>query len=350
MDFNFINNRKIRLGFIGCGRVFESHINAINQNSEDIELISVCDINPGLLKEISDKYKVKTYTNLKEMVDENKLDIVAIATPNGAHYKDAMFLIQNNIHVIVEKPMAINVTEGQNLLNESLRHKVFLFIVHQNRFNPTVQFLHKAISECRFGKIYMVISNIFWRREQNYYDKKNSSWHGTKNMDGGAFFTQASHYIDLMHWIVDQDVKSVYGNIKTLERSIETEDTGSAIIEWGNGTIGSVNLTILSYPENLEGSITVLGRDGTVRIGGIALNEIITWKFSDTRDYDKIVTESNYNTESVYGSGHIPYYKNVINTLMGKEKPLVDAKEGINSLKIINAIYESSLKQSVINF
>lgn len=345
---NNINNRKLTFGFIGCGRVSKSHFIAIQENAMDLEMKVVCDVNTECANMVAQKFNAQPVYSIADLCKFKDLDFVTIATPNGVHAKNALELIQNGFNVVIEKPMALSVKDGIEMVEAAKKNNVKIFIIQQNRYNNTVQLLHKAIREKRFGKIYMVIVNVLWHRDQEYYDN-SAPWHGTKNIDGGAFFTQASHYVDLMQWIVNDQVSSVYANLKTLARQIETEDTGSAIISWQSGTIGSINVTVLANKDNFEGSITVLGEHGTVRIDGIALNKISTWQFDDEKPEDKNILSANYSPDSVYGSGHILYYKNVINTIRGLEEPLVDGNEGLASLRILSDIYESAeLKKPIV--
>jgi UDP-N-acetyl-2-amino-2-deoxyglucuronate dehydrogenase len=196
----------------------------------------------------------------------------------------------------------------------------------------------------------MINSNVYWTRPQSYFDKEGD-WHGTKKIDGGAFYTQASHYIDLMQLIAAKPIKSVLANLKRLKRHIETEDTGIAQFEWENGIIGSANLTVLTYPKNLEGSITIIGENGTVKIGGVALNHIECWQFADQKCQQLWQpTNSNYSTESVYGFGHKSYYQNVVETLKGNAKAEVSGEEGLKSLQILDAIYQSNENKKTIYF
>jgi UDP-N-acetyl-2-amino-2-deoxyglucuronate dehydrogenase len=217
--------------------------------------------------------------------------------------------------------------------------KVRLFVVKQNRCNATLQLLKRAMTEKRFGRIHMVHINVFWTRPQSYYDQGNG-WRGTWEFDGGAFMNQASHYIDLLDWLIGP-VASVQAMVSTT-RDIEVEDTGVMNVRWRNGALGSVAVTMLTYPKNLEGSITILGEYGTVRIGGVAVNEIQHWEFAEPRDYDELVRSASYETTSVYGFGHPLYYKNVVDVLRGEAEPETDGREGLKSLEILIAAYLSA--------
>jgi UDP-N-acetyl-2-amino-2-deoxyglucuronate dehydrogenase len=334
-------DRKIRLGFVGCGRISQQHFNALEQHREHIEVVAVCDLIKDRGTKAATVFGTKSYTDLSTMLASEILDVVTIATPNGLHPKQVMQVADHGVHVITEKPMAIHWEDGLKMQQHCRDHKIQLFVIHQNRFNDTILALHKAKQANRFGKIYMITSNVFWTRPQDYYDK-DGTWHGTKDMDGGAYLTQASHYVDLMQWIAGGKPTSVYANLKTLARNIETEDTGVATFEWDNGIIGAMNVTMLTYPKNLEGSVTVLGEKGTVRIGGVAMNTIEHWQFADTQPEDSNILSANYETASVYGFGHVRYYENIIQVFRGKATPLIDGEEGLKSLRLLTSIYTSN--------
>jgi UDP-N-acetyl-2-amino-2-deoxyglucuronate dehydrogenase len=213
-------------------------------------------------------------------------------------------------------------------------------VVKQNRLNTTMQLLKAAIDKGRFGKIYMVQSNVYWTRPQSYYDM--SPWRGTWALDGGAFLNQASHYVDALTWLMG-DVESVMAEMRTLERKIEAEDTGTALINFKNGGVGTMSVTMLTYPKNFEGSITVLGAKGTVKIGGVAINKIEKWDFEDYDDSDRMINSVNYEPVNVYGYGHIPYYENVLKRMSGdSDAPFTDGRSGRKSLELVLAMYESS--------
>jgi UDP-N-acetyl-2-amino-2-deoxyglucuronate dehydrogenase len=216
---------------------------------------------------------------------------------------------------------------------------VRLLVVKQNRRNATLQLLKRAIEQARFGKIYSVAVNVFWTRPQEYYD--SAKWRGTWEFDGGALMNQASHYIDLLDWLIGP-VESVMAYTGTLARDIEVEDSGVVALRWRSGAMGTVNVTMLTYPKNMEGSITILGEKGTARIGGVAVNEIQTWEFADAYPEDAEISSASYPASSVYGFGHPLYYDNVINTLRGEDEPETDGREGLKTLELLIAMYLSS--------
>jgi UDP-N-acetyl-2-amino-2-deoxyglucuronate dehydrogenase len=209
-----------------------------------------------------------------------------------------------------------------------------------------LQLLKRAIEQGRFGKIYSVAVNVFWNRPQAYYD--SAKWRGTWEFDGGALMNQASHYIDLLDWLIGP-VESVMAYTATLARDIEVEDGGVVALRWRCGAMGTVNVTMLTYPKNLEGSITILGEKGTARIGGVAVNEMQTWEFDDVRPEDAEIAKASYLTTSIYGFGHSLYYDNVINTLRGEAEPETDGHEGLKTLELLIAMYRSSRDGKRVN-
>jgi UDP-N-acetyl-2-amino-2-deoxyglucuronate dehydrogenase len=242
--------------------------------------------------------------------------------------------------VVTEKPMATRWRDGKAMVEACDRAGVQLFVVKQNRLNPTVQLVKRAIAKARFGRIHMVTCNVFWSRPQEYYD--GAKWRGTWEFDGGAFMNQASHYVDLLDWLIGP-VAWVYAETATLARRIEVEDTGVATLRYRSGALGSINVTMLTYPRNYEGSLTVLGERGTVRLGGVALNRIEHWEFAEPDPEDDARwKDASYQTSSVYGFGHQLYYENVIRTLCGEAEANTDGREGLRSLELLIAIYSSA--------
>ncbi len=337
--FKEIKNRKIRIAIVGCGRISKNHFQSIEKHQENIELIAVCDIDNKVLSEHKEKYKVPGYQRMEDMLEKEELDIVAICTPSGLHPQQTVTVAKCGVHVMTEKPMATRWQDGLKMVKECDNAGVRLFVVKQNRRNSTLQLLKRAIQEKRFGRIHMVNLNIFWTRPQEYYD--SAKWRGTWELDGGAFMNQASHYVDLIDWLIGP-VDSLQAMTGTLGRDIEVEDTGVLNIKWRSGALGSMSVTMLTYPKNYEGSITIIGEKGTVRVGGVAVNDIQHWKFDEQRDYDLKIKDVNYETTSVYGFGHPLYYKNVIDVLRGEAEPETDGREGLKSLEILIAAYLSA--------
>ncbi|KTC95696.1 Gfo/Idh/MocA family protein [Legionella erythra] len=341
-----ITDRKINIALVGCGRISRNHLQSIAEHRDRLNLTAVCDIDSEALQKATNEYGVEGYRSLEELLQHTNADIVSLCTPSGLHPSQAIQIARSGRHVLTEKPMATRWQDGLRMVNACDEAGVRLFVVKQNRRNATLQLLKKAIEQGRFGKIYLANINVFWTRPQDYYDQ--ASWRGTWEFDGGAFMNQASHYIDLIHWLLGP-VQSVQAMMGTLARDIETEDTGVMNIRWRSGAMGSVSVTMLTYPRNLEGSITVLGEKGTVRIGGVAVNEIQQWEFADRQPEDEQIMAASYQTTSVYGFGHPLYYDNVINTLQGKEEPETDGREGLTSLELLIAAYRSARDGSTVN-
>lgn len=337
--YQSIIGRKIRIAVVGCGRIAKNHFGSIAKYQDDLELVTVCDIDQGVLEAHAKEYGVNGYRSLEAMLKEEKLDLVVLCTPSGLHSAQAELVAKAGVHVMTEKPMATRWGDGVRMVKACDEAGVRMFVVKQNRRNATLQMLKNAVEKKRFGKIYMVNVNVFWTRPQEYYDA--AKWRGTWEFDGGAFMNQASHYVDLLDWLIGP-VESVQAYTSTLARNIEVEDTGVMSIKWRSGALGSMNVTMLTYPRNLEGSITIIGEKGTVRIGGVAVNEIQHWEFADTDPEDEKIKNANYETTSVYGFGHPLYYKNVIDVMRGQAVAETDGREGLKSLELLIATYLSA--------
>ncbi|MFZ5945169.1 MAG: Gfo/Idh/MocA family protein [Bacillota bacterium] len=335
----------LKIGIIGCGRIAKNHFEALSKLG-NVEVVACCDIIGERAEKAAATYGVPFWTkNYEEMLQKKDINLISICTPSGLHPEHGIMAANYGKHVLSEKPIGVRLSDADELIKACDKNGVRLFVVMQNRLNPSIQLIKKAIDSGRFGQIFMIIANVFWTRPQEYYDM--ADWRGTWEFDGGAFCNQASHYVDLVQWF-GGPVQSVMAQTDTLARNIEAEDTGAAIIKFRKGCVATINVTMLTYPKNLEGSITIIGEKGTVRVGGIAVNEIIHWNFSDYQDDDRIVKAANTFPESVYGFGHSAYYKNVIESLKNGENPLIDGRGGRKSLEIIEAIYKSNKERKTI--
>lgn len=334
-----ITGRTIRFALVGCGRIAQNHFAAIQTHASRCELVDVCDIDPVALAAAVEKTGARGHNSLSGLLEHTTADCVILTTPSGLHPAQAIEVAAAGRHVITEKPMATRWKEGCAMVEACDKAGVRLFVVKQNRRNATLQLLKRAVEQKRFGQIYSVAINVFWTRPQAYYD--SAKWRGTWEFDGGAFMNQASHYIDLLDWLIGP-VESVMAYTGTLVRDIEVEDSGVAAIRWRSGAMGTLNVTMLTYPQNLEGSITILGEKGTVRVGGVAVNEIQHWEFADQRPEDATIRQASYATTSVYGFGHPLYYDNVIQTLRGEAEPETDGREGLKSLELLIGLYLSA--------
>ena len=341
-----ITDRRVRFALAGCGRISANHMDAVQKHADRAELVAVCDTDPVALDAAVRKTGARAFSSLTSMLAAKSADCVVLCTPSGLHSLQAVQAAQAGMDVMTEKPMATRWSDGLAMVRACDAAGARLFVVKQNRRNATLQLLRRAADSGRFGRIYMVNVNVFWSRPQSYYD--SAAWRGTWEFDGGAFMNQASHYVDLLDWIIGP-VKSVMAYTGTLARNIEVEDTGVAALEWRNGAMGSINVTMLAYPKNFEGSITILGETGSVRIGGVAVNEIQHWEFAEPDAMDAEVKDASYRTTSVYGYGHPLYYDTVIRALRGEAEPETDGREGLKSLELLIAMYISARDGKRVN-
>jgi len=332
------SERNFRIALAGCGRISKNHFDAIDR-VDGLELVAVCDVDPARAEQAATENHVACFTSYEKMLKEAKADVITIAKPAGLHADQGVAAAQAGKHVVMEKPMAISLTGADALVHACDKAGVQLFVVKQNRLNPPIQLLKHAVDKNRFGRVYLASCTVHWARPQEYYDQ--APWRGTWEFDGGAFMNQASHYVDLIQWLMGP-VESVMAKTATLARRIETEDTGVAILKFRNGALGSIEVTMLAYPRNLEGSITVLGEKGSVKIGGTAVNKVDYWQFAEYDDDDKLIEAVDTNPPNVYGLGHQGYYRNVLAVLRGEAKPDTDGRAGRKSLELILGIYESA--------
>ena len=330
----------IRCILVGCGRISERHLEAVSAHPE-LELAAVCDIVEERARTAGERHDVPWFTSYERMLGESAADVAILCTPSGLHPQHGILAAGHGLHVICEKPMATRLEEADALVRACDAAKVRLFVVKQNRLNPAIQLLKRAADRGRFGRIFLANTTVRWNRPQSYYDA--APWRGTWEFDGGAFMNQASHYVDMIQWLVGP-VASVSAKTATLARRIESEDTGIALLRFRSGALGTIEVTMLTWPRNLEGSITIIGEKGTVKVGGTALNRIETWEFSEYDDDDREAEALRLapNPLSVYGSGHNPYYSNVVRVLRDEDLAGTDGREGRKSLELILAIYESA--------
>jgi UDP-N-acetyl-2-amino-2-deoxyglucuronate dehydrogenase len=328
----------VRLALVGCGRIAGTHFTAIRE-VDGIELVAVCDAVEERARAAGAENDVPWFTSYPKMLADVACDAVAVCTPSGLHPQHGILAARAGKHVICEKPMAITLSAADELVHACDEQGVHLFVIKQNRLNPSIQLVRRAVDKGRFGRLYLANTTVRWTRPQEYYDQ--APWRGTWEFDGGAFMNQASHYVDLIQWLAGP-VESVIAKTATLARRIETEDTGIAVLKFRSGALGVIEVTMLTYPKNLEGSLTLLGEKGTVRIGGTAVNRIEHWSFADPDDDDALVAAASTNPSSEYGFGHAGYYRNVLAALHGEAAPETDGRAGRKSLELILGIYESA--------
>lgn len=329
---------ELRVALVGCGRISKNHFDALAA-VDGLRLTAVCDVDEARARAAGEAHGVPWFRSYEAMLRDAPCDIVTIATPSGLHPQQGVLAARAGKHVVTEKPMAISLDAADALVKACDDAGVHLFVVKQNRLNPPVQLLKRAIDRGRFGRIYLANCTVRWTRPQEYYDQ--APWRGTWEFDGGAFMNQASHYVDLIQWLVGP-VESVIAKTATLARRIETEDTGVAVLKFRSGALGTIEVTMLTYPRNIEGSITILGERGTVKIGGTAVNKVEHWMFAEYDDDDKTIEQANTNPPNVYGLGHEGYYRNVLKVLRGEASPDTDGRAGRKSLELILGIYESA--------
>ena len=330
--------KKLNFGIIGCGRIAYKHAEAIKKN-EKANLLYVCDIIEERAVDYKNKYGAERYfTDYHEMLEMPDLDVVNICTPSGMHAEMGIAAAKAGKHVIVEKPMALSSIDADALINACDENGVKLAVCFQNRFNPPVQKLRRALEEGRFGKLTHASAVVRWFRPQDYYDQ--APWRGTWAMDGGCLMNQSIHNIDLLQWMMGP-VESVFGYTANNFRKIEAEDVGVAVLKFKNGALGVIEASTTIYPENLEETLAIFGEKGTVMLGGIAVNKIETWKFADSQDENLEMEQQD--VPNVYGFGHDALIEDFIRAVIEDRRPYIDGREGIKSLRIVLGIYHSAV-------
>lgn len=331
----------VNFALLGCGRIARKHAEILSGGFlKDGNLVAVCDVKGDRAQAFGQKYSVPFFTDMHLMMETMKeIDVISVLTESGVHAANVLELVKYGKHFMVEKPMALRVRDADRMIESCDRAGVKLFVVKQNRYNLAVQRVRKALENGRFGKMVMGSVRVRWCRTQEYYDQ--DPWRGTWALDGGVFSNQASHHVDLLEWMLGEPV-SVFAKSRTALVNIETEDTGIAILKFENGALGLVEATTAARPKDLEGSLSLLGENGTVVIGGFAVNQIVTWDFKDILPGDEnVFSETAQNPPNVYGFGHISYLENVVDCIANGTRALVDGLEGRRSLELISAIYES---------
>ena len=330
----------IRFALVGCGRIAKRHSDLLgNKQIDGAKLVSVCDINYGRAKVIGDLYNVSTYSNMDKMMSSEQVDVVVVLTPSGLHAENVINLSKYGKHIIVEKPMALTLDDADSMISACDKNGCKLFIIKQNRFNLPVTKLREAIESNRFGKLVLGTVRVRWARHQHYYDQDD--WRGTWAMDGGVLTNQASHHVDMLEWMMG-DVESVFAKSTTALVNIEAEDTAVVALKFKSGALGIIEATTATRPRDLEGSISILGANGSAVIGGFSVNQMQSWAFEDEQDGDnKVLDDYSVNPPNVYGFGHQAYYEHVVDCILNKGKNLVDGFQGRKSIELISAIYES---------
>lgn len=335
----------MKYALIGCGRIAVNHVKAIVNNK--LDFLAACDIVPENIDALFDKTnyadrnKVARYVDYKEMIKEHpEIELIAIATPSGVHAEIALYCIDHGINLIIEKPMAMNMKDAEEIIRRAEEKGVKVSACHQNRFNIAVQKTKKALDEGRFGKLSHGSIHVRWNRDENYY--KQAPWRGTWADDGGCLMNQCIHGIDLLRWLMGGEVDTVYGQTRQQEHPyLEAEDVGMAVVTFKNGAIATIEGTTNVYPKNLEEALYLFGETGTVKIGGTSTNNIDVWNFADETEADQKNKGFQEATSNVYGNGHTSLYADVIDAIQNNRKPYVDAAAGRNAVEMILAIYKS---------
>lgn len=343
----------MKYALIGCGRISVNHIKAALNNH--LEIAAVCDIVPEHMKQLLQKYdleneeQIKRYTDYKELIAETKPELVSIATESGKHAEIALYCISHHIHVIIEKPMAMSMQDADAIIQKAEENGVKVCACHQNRFNIAVQKMRQALEQGRFGKLSHGSIHVRWNRNQEYYTQ--ASWRGTWQQDGGALMNQCIHGIDLLRWMMGDEIEEVYGVTRQqFHHYLEAEDVGMAVVKFRNSAIATIEGTTNVYPCNLEETLYLFGEKGTVKLGGKSTNNIDVWEFADETDSDKENKGLEEAASNVYGNGHTSLFADMIEAIQKNRKPYVDGYAGRRALELVLAIYKSQKEGRTIRF
>ena len=334
----------MKYALIGCGRIATNHVKAVLNNK--LEFTAVCDIKEEQMEKLLAEHRlekdasIKRYTDYKKMIEENALDLIAVATESGIHAEIALYCIDHGIHCIIEKPIAMNIKDADEIVRRSKEKGVKVSACHQNRFNVAVQEMRRALEAGRFGKLSHASVHVRWNRNENYYTQ--ASWRGKWASDGGALMNQCIHGIDLLRWMMGDEAEEVYGQTRQqFHDYLEAEDVGMAVVKFKNRAVATIEGTTNVYPRNLEETLYLFGETGTVKLGGTSTNNIDVWQFADETEADRQNKGLEEATSNVYGNGHTSLYADVIDAIENDRKPYVDAVAGRNALELVLAVYKS---------
>lgn len=329
---------------IGCGRISPNHIAAAIENN--LNIVALCDIDPAKMDQTITNFDlpntVKKYTDYTEMLEAEKPQLIGLCTESGKHGKIALDCIEAGSNLIIEKPIALSLEEADQIIEKAKQKNVKVSACHQNRFNKSVQKMREAVEENRFGKLLHGTAHIRWNRGEDYYTQ--APWRGTWEQDGGALMNQCIHNIDLLRWMMGDEIVEVVGMTDNMMHDfIDAEDLGMALVRFANGSYGMIEGTTNIYPKNLEETLYIFGEQGTVKIGGKSVNIIEEWMFEDNRDNSEEVKEKYHeDPPTVYGFGHNPLYADVIEAIQDDREPYVTAEDGRRALELVLAIYKSA--------
>jgi len=337
-------NEKVKYALIGCGRIATNHIKAAAANN--LEIAAVCDVLPEHMETLLAKhglendFSIKRYSDYTAMLAEEKPLLVAIATESGLHAKIAIACLHAGANVIIEKPMALSMADADLIITKARDTGLKVAVCHQNRFNIAVEETRRALEEGRFGKLSHGSINVRWNRNRNYYAQ--APWRGTWAQDGGCLMNQCIHGIDLLRWMMGDEVDEVYGQTRRqLHGYIEAEDVGMAVIKFKNGAVATIEGTTNVYPQNLEETLYIFGEKGTVKLGGASCNNIEIWDFTDETEHDNEKKGLAEETLNVYGNGHTSLYSDMIDAINNNRSPYVETQAGKNAIELVLAIYKS---------
>lgn len=343
----------LKYGLIGCGRISRNHLIAANKNG--LEIVALCDLDRTKMEDLVnthqiDRTKIQYYTDYNEMLNNENLDLVAIATDSGSHGKIAKDCIRHKIHTIIEKPIALSIKEADEIIALSNKNGVKVTVCHQNRFNKSIIKLRESVVNERFGKLFYGTANIRWHRDENYY--MQAKWRGTWEKDGGALMNQCIHNIDLLKWMLGNRITEVVAMTDNLNHPyMEAEDFGIAIIRFENGAYGIVEGTTCIYPKNLEETLSIFGEKGIAKVGGTSLNRIEHWNFEDKFDnLENIQEQYKEEPQNIYGHGHSYVYQDMLDAITNNRNPSITAEDGRDAMALVLAIYKSARTKEVVQW
>lgn len=344
-------NKQLGVGVIGLGRISPRHIEDSIKQIKELKLAAVCDIEEKLVEETGKKEGVPFYKNYQDLIDNKDVNIVAVCTPNWLHYPIGLAVAKAGKHCVMEKPISLNYSDAKKLVDIFNQSKGKLFPVLQVRYNPAVRTLKDYVSSGKLGKIYTASVIIRWTRPQEYFSESN--WKGTLKKDGGTLLTQGIHYIDVLQYVLGK-AKSVYGKLATVAHKIEVEDISNAIIDFQSGVRAGLEFTVCTYPHNLECSITVMGENGTIKMGGQAMNICEIWEVKNIPKpiIPDGVSPNQYAGGLYVGScpNHQSIYKNLVDVLVYKKPSFINGADALESIRIIDAIKKSNEQNAEIIF
>jgi len=328
---------KLNFAIIGCGRIASRHAQSI-KNISGAELVAVCDLIESCAQNIAKVYGGTPYTDYRHILDRKDIDIVNICVPSGLHSQIGQEVAEAGKHVLVEKPIALTLEDADALMETCQENDVTLGVVLQNRFNPPMRELRRAVDECRLGRLLLGNVTVRWYRPQAYYE---DGWHGTWSMDGGALMNQAIHHIDALLWFLGEP-QSVFAYTATLAHKMEAEDTGIAVVRFKSGALGVIEASTITYPENLEGSLALFGEKGSVKVGGTALNRRLIWKIDGQLELEQhLLAREAVDPPTVYGFSHQEQIAEMMAAVLQDREPSTSGREARKSLQLVTALYKS---------